>query len=1564
MKKTCKRLTAALLCFIFLIAQQAWTVTLAEDEVLFDLDTGMTLSDNKNGTWTWSSGSGDSIQYIDWGNTADSRNLSSDQNALILHQNKTSAYQFRLNMDSEKSFSLTSGPVTVGLRFKIAADSYSGNTPVLKSRLVWGSYYAEPKNGNVAFPLSQSGEDTWHTLLYTIDTSAKTIKGTLDGEEISSLAISGTETSLSGFGIQLIAQNETGWNLQEAQTLNTPVTWTIDRYFVVSGNGDTIDPGVEPSTEPTTEPTDEPSGETGTLLDIGSNMVWDGSTGSITQQGSIQHQYFNSGSDSNYSHQVTADKKFEIKQSLSSGYQHRLVITDPKTITLDNTITITAKFKLKADDYSAPPVARMSLVRLETNNYYFLEMNNTNIDITQDKEDTVHTMVYTIDPSGAMVGTLDGTIVTQGTLPNQPSSVSDLALFPVVQPQGQTGTPADATPLGTTVTWTIESITMTKGDVTDPEPDQDGTLLSIDDNMNLAGNMLSETGTVKYENYKQGSDSNASYSLVENGTQFQFSQSLPSAYQQRITVVDPASITLDKPVTITMKFKVKSDNYDAEDFVRMMFVRNESGNGYFLPMGTNIPLSAETEDIYQTLVYTIEPGGAVTGTLNGSIVATGTIPNSPATLTNLGIFPVAQAKGQDGNQDTGNLGSTITWTIDSLTITKGESEEPSDQEGALVSLDENMSLAGNMLSEVGTVKYENYKQGSDSNASYGLIENGTQFQFSQSLSSAYQQRITVVDPASITLNKPVTITMKFKVKSDNYAAEDFARIMFVRNESGNGYFLPMGTNIPLSADTEDVWQTLVYTIEPDTCAVTGTLNGTVVAEGVIGDKPETLTNIGLYPVAQAKGQDGNQDTGNLGSTITWTIDSLTITKGDSTEPGPDEEEGTPLEEPVSSGSWTSGLFADGVGNSERNQLNGKIMDLGELSQINKIVLDHDSSKIMSFSISVSKDGLTYNTISSTYPGAVEKYSGRQVYRFPAVSARYVKYNTVLIEDSETEGILNNMTASYTDLSDIEIANAPAVINPTERNEFQLKASASDADDTGYILNSQGITWTLEEAPEGVTLNGATLTVPTDTPAGNIKVSVKDASFDSDNTQGTQLTSSAVIEVKPDIAARNFALYSDENMSEPLTSVVPGASVYAKAEIISGAQTGNEPVCVYIAAYNDKGEVIALSGNTENANTGSVFASMTIPQTITENGYITAYLWKDNTLVPITKSIGTGKRLNAQNICLPMHGSFQLSGITGDITWKSDDIGVATVSDSGLVSSVNEGFTTISAWKDDTMVASANVQVKADTYVFLLLGQSNMSGTNNPVAEGVDVPISSNVKLLNDDGVFEQAEHPYRRYSGVNAIGTAPPYQGWSDKQTQTGPQYGINMGYQFSENMAKAHPDVNIGLVVNSSSGANIITYEKGAEALVPAANGYVNTVERMQQALSGNAVFKGIIWHQGESDQLDSTYGQHLRNLIYDLRTALNTPEVPLILGGLSENNRPSAIAHNMRVSAETSNIPWMTFISSVSPSMIVSRAETEAYKNDPAVWHTDYTHFSAAGQIEFGNRYYQAYLNLLGQM
>lgn len=1532
MKKRFTRLMSCVLAVLLLLSQQIPTAAEpAAGAALFDLDTGMTLTDNKNGTWKWSNADGTNvITSVDWNGEIDSRSLTADQGAMVLHQVKTSAYNQRLNMTAPSSFPLT-GTTAVGLRFKVAADSYAGALPTVKARLQWGSYYVDAKT---AFPLSEETADTWQTLLFTIDPDQKTILGTLDGAEAARATMTQAEASLSGFGIQLIVQNTATDNV-EAAVLNTPVTWTLDRYWVTAAS-----------------PEPPPDGQT--LLDISGGMKWNGSTSSIEQTGAIQHQYFNAGADPNFSQKVTGDARFEIAQSLSSGYQHRLLITNPASIPLDQPVTITAKFKIRAADYAAEPFARMSFVRLKQDSNCFVEMAG-DIPLSKETEDIWQTITYTIDPDTcAVTGTLNGTAVAQGTLPDKPAALTGLSLFPVVQPKGRANGLADAEALGTTVTWTFDSFLITTG-IAGPEPA--GDLLKIDDAMTLSGDMLTQTGAIQHQYFNQQADAGFARTLAENGSQFQISQSLSSAYQQRLNITAPASVTLDKTITITVKFKIRAADYGAEPFARMTLVRLEQDNNYFLEMGGDIPLSAETEDTMQTMTYTIDPATcAVTGRLNGAIVAQGTIPGNPAKLAGLSLFPVVQPKSQtSGLADAKALGTTVTWTFDSFLMTKDSGDKP-EPAGDLVKIDDAMTLSGDMLSQTGTVQHVYYRSGADSAFTRSLTENGTQFQFSQSLATAYQQRLNIVDPAAIALDDTLTITLRFKIRAADYGAEPFARMMFVRNEPSNGFFLTMGGDIPLSREKEDIWQTLIYTVDPDTCTVTGTLNGDIVAQGTIPDKPAKLTGLGLYPVVQAKGQNGQSDEGGLGTTVTWTIDAISVTKGeDSPEP---DIEGIPLEQPVSSGSWQTEPYPSGVGDSERNQLSGKIVDLGVLSKLNKIVLDHDPSNIMSFSVSVSRDGLSYTPVTDVYPGG-PKYGGRQIYRIPDTSARYVRYDTVLIEDSETQGILRDMTVSYTALTQIALAGVPDSINPAEQNELRLRAAATDAQDTGYILNPQGVLWTLEEAPAGAALNGAVLTIPFDAAAGGITVR---ASSPDGHVQAVKS-----IAVQPAVACRNLVLYGDSALTQPLTSLPAGGTVYASAEIAASGQVSHRDAELILGAYNGSGELLASS--TASLAASEIYAPVTVrlelPQGFPADGSVRAYLWQKGTQRPLAQPAGLGcpGLPNGRSLCLPMHGTFQLAAGAGDITWESSDPSVVTVSESGLLSAKSEGTAAVTAKQNGTALTAVQIRVKAGTYVYLLLGQSNMSGTNNPVAEGVDVPISPNVMLLNSGGNFEPAQHPYRRYSGVNFIGDKPPYQGWADAQSQTGPEHGINMGYQFAENMAKAHPDTRIGLVANSSSGCNIITYEKGAEALVPAANGYVNTVARMKQALAGDAVFKGIIWHQGESDQLDTTYPQHLRNLIYDLRTALDAPEVPLILGGLSENNRPAAVSHNTRVKGETAHIPNMAFVSSADPSMIVSRAETPAYQNDPAIWQKDYTHFSAAGQIAYGNRYYQAYLDLTGK-
>lgn len=102
--------------------------------------------------------------------------------------------------------------------------------------------------------------------------------------------------------------------------------------------------------------------------------------------------------------------------------------------------------------------------------------------------------------------------------------------------------------------------------------------------------------------------------------------------------------------------------------------------------------------------------------------------------------------------------------------------------------------------------------------------------------------------------------------------------------------------------------------------------------------------------------------------------------------------------------------------------------------------------------------------------------------------------------------------------------------------------------------------------------------------------------------------------------------------------------------------------------------------------------------------------------------------------------------------------------------------------------------------------------------------------------------------------------------------------------------------------------------------------------------------------------YHARLRNVLYDFRLAFNSPEVPVLIGGLSEDNMSTA-SHNLKSADQENYIAAYGFASSTEPELIPSRHTTGCYTGAEA----DYVHFSAWGQIEFGHRFYKAYLQVL---
>jgi hypothetical protein len=666
--------------------------------------------------------------------------------------------------------------------------------------------------------------------------------------------------------------------------------------------------------------------------------------------------------------------------------------------------------------------------------------------------------------------------------------------------------------------------------------------------------------------------------------------------------------------------------------------------------------------------------------------------------------------------------------------------------------------------------------------------------------------------------------------------------------------------------------------------------------------------------------------------------------------------------PVSSGAWESPLYAPDTDKDNRKDdselLTGKTIDLGDTYRINKVEIDHDSDKIMSFTIMTSTDNENFTPVTDVYPGGVDEYTGKQTYRFPTTSARYVKYHVVLMGDYETQGKLNDMTVSYVDTESLDLSALPDEINPLEKQEIILNAIANEESGESYTLNNEGVVWSVKAiSPEGVKVNGHVLKIDKNTAAGEITVTARDAG-------NGMITAQKTIKVVPDVFVRDFALYADDSCSQPLTNVTAGEEIFIKATLYSENTVENKNVSIFGALYSQSGELISVVPMAEaeaSDEETALTASMRISDTFNpETDSIKVYIWHTDTLKPVTEEIsyGVNNGINAKRVYLDKSETFLMSALSDTaVSYESSDTDVAEVDNFGTVTGTGEGIATISAKADGKVIGTAQVQVQPSLYVYLMLGQSNMSGTNDPGKEGVDVSISDGVMLLNQYGEFEPAEHRFSRYSGIWWEGSYHDGIQENGYYPSANPNGGINMGYSFAEDFVAEHSDTEIGLVVNSQAGCSIGVYEKMPQN--EECNGFVNTLERVRQATAGRGELKAILWHQGESDQNQVTYPARFRNLMYDLRREIGDLELPVLAGGLLEKELNTSV-HNDRTENEMNNIANYGFVSSSEPSYLQSCKEAGGFSGDSL----DLVHLSARGQIEFGHRYYNMYKDIENKM
>lgn len=233
----------------------------------------------------------------------------------------------------------------------------------------------------------------------------------------------------------------------------------------------------------------------------------------------------------------------------------------------------------------------------------------------------------------------------------------------------------------------------------------------------------------------------------------------------------------------------------------------------------------------------------------------------------------------------------------------------------------------------------------------------------------------------------------------------------------------------------------------------------------------------------------------------------------------------------------------------------------------------------------------------------------------------------------------------------------------------------------------------------------------------------------------------------------------------------------------------------------------------------------------------------------------------------------------------------------------------------------NNTVDSGFHLYLLIGQSNMAGRGPVDAESKQA--DPRIVMLDSFNNWVPATDPVH-----------------FDKPAMVG----VGPAIGFAKEMLQSNNKIKIGLIPCAWGGSPIKVWEPGATYLN--AHPYDDAIKRTKIAMQ-RGVLKGILWHQGESDN-DSAraplYINKLQQLVNRLRDALHQPQLPFVAGEIGYFNKVDFI------NKEINKLPQQ-----VSATAVVS-AKDLADKGD-------HLHFSTEAARELGRRYAAAMKSLLHQ-
>jgi len=245
--------------------------------------------------------------------------------------------------------------------------------------------------------------------------------------------------------------------------------------------------------------------------------------------------------------------------------------------------------------------------------------------------------------------------------------------------------------------------------------------------------------------------------------------------------------------------------------------------------------------------------------------------------------------------------------------------------------------------------------------------------------------------------------------------------------------------------------------------------------------------------------------------------------------------------------------------------------------------------------------------------------------------------------------------------------------------------------------------------------------------------------------------------------------------------------------------------------------------------------------------------------------------------------------------------------------------------------------KKDFHLFLLMGQSNMSGGVG-LAVGDTKPVPSVLKMR----WAKEGEEPKW------APGAHPLHPRRPNKKARFGP------GLSFAEAYVADKSGVTVGLIPMAWGGKSIEQLGKGS--------GIYSDAIRHAKAAMEEGTLKGVMWHQGESDTVEQTrtdaYEKKLHRLVGDVRKDLGNPQLPFIVGNLAEFY---GTGEDHKAPDRVARIDKIKEILRSLPNKVPHAGFVESTGCTPAA--RPKVHFDRKSCVLLGKRYAEVYAEMLAK-